>query len=647
MKNDGSHIAPMTRAQKFQWYLEKGIAEGLRPLPAPTAEAYVRQLLRALEDRFDILRTSLDIVDGELRQKVHNSGSPLLVVDVARQSNVQLCMSDLVEEFKVQKHGRIGGFLAQFYLLRGEGRHWLAVVADNVAMDAGFHSVVDEEITRILTGRSDTVSDILNGQEGLQPSEMAMWESSPQGDAERSRASAHLRHHFSIAPPRMYQSRPSRGTNEGRFYRCTLKLEGADNIFARVISSAGLLPSALTLAAFSQLMCWHSETDSCSINVSLDNRHNGELRRVLCATAQRSPVALLRQDQSLLAAATDVQKALSKGHPTYGRYDPFDLITERIQAQHHQGVCLTTDLAFNFIPPPQGWTSLIQSDQAEEADLPGTASKISWVTTNEISYEYGASLSVRWSDSQTARISIHGDSDVMTPDQCTALLRGIERMLKRVALDQDCVVGKVASEVGLRRLHRAPHEKRVEGRWIDLKVIEDRLLCIDGVNNAEVILDFDHVSGSARLTARVVAARGSTIVPFDLREELLKAVETGEILVTPDWYEIVGGIPADGGAGGGNPQNEQSGDGRDVARRPAVTNEEAAIQGALEESRLVQERNLDMCYVRAGGKLDRYPEFAERLRRRGYVLPDFARVSGMSTLRGLARELRWLDPADK
>ncbi|MDW4901633.1 hypothetical protein RB625_24770 [Streptomyces californicus] len=643
MNDSGSTDAPMTRAQKFQWYLEKGMAEGLRPLPTSMDEHSARQLLRALEDRFEILRTSLDIVEGELRQRVHGSGSPLLAVDTAPGSSVQECMSGLVEGFKAREHGRVGRFLVQFYLLRDEERRWLAVVADNVAIDAGFHSVLDEEISGILHGRTDTASTILKGQEGLQPAGTALWEAGPQGDAERLRALAYLRHHFSIAPPRLHPTRPSRGLPEGRFYRCTLTLRGADDIFSGVISSIGLLPSALILAAFSQLMCWRSEADSCAVNVSLDNRHNSELRRVLCATAQRSPVALPQRGQSVLHAATEVQRALSEHHPVYGRYDPFDYIRERVQAQHRQGVCLSTDLAFNFIPPPQGWTNLLLSSGGDALDRPRAVSEVVRKTTEEIAYEYGASLSVRWSDSRTARLSVHGDSDVLTPEQCEALLRGIELMLERARSKQDCVVGEVASEVGLLRRRRAPHERRVRGRWVDLKALEDRLLAMGGVEKAQMVLGSDEVSGSDQLTASVVVAPGVPMTPLDLREGLLTAVETGEILITPDWYEIVGGTLADGGGSG---VIQQSGDGRTVARRPPATDEEKAVQGALEESRLVQELDLDLCYVRAAGELQRYPELAERLRRRGYIPPDFALVSGMSTLRQWARELRRIGPVD-
>ncbi|MFJ9034288.1 hypothetical protein ACIRQP_38725 [Streptomyces sp. NPDC102274] len=646
MNNGEPVTAPMTRAQKFQWYLEKGLAEGLRQLPVSMNETAVRQLMSGLENRFEILRTSLDIVDGELRQKVHDTGSPLLVIDVAREPNVQRCMARLVDDFKAERHGRVGRFLVQFYLLRDEKRNWLAVVADNAAMDAGFHSVVDEQITLILAGGSDTHSDGLKGEQGIQPAAMARRENGPHGEAERSAAREYLRHHFVVAPPQMHCTRPSDGRNEGRFYRSTLTLKGADDAFARLMSSAELLPSALILAAFSQLMCWRGDVDACSINVSLDNRHNAELRHVRCATAQRSPVKLLMGSGGLLAAAEEAQQTLSQGHPAYGRYDPFDLIREKVEAQHRRGVCLGTDLAFNFIPPPQGWTELIQAGEREVADDSShrVAADVSWETTNEISYEYGVSLSVRWSDPQTARLSVHGDSDVMAPEQCVALLRGIELVLERAAANQDCYVEQIASEVGLRRLSRSPHEKRVHGGWADLKAIGDRLRGIGDVEEVELISGFDGVVDVARLTARVTVAHGAATVPLDLREELLTAVETGEILVAPDRYEIVCGDSADGGACS---RAERSGDGRTVAGRPASTDEESALQSALEDSRLVQELDLDLCYVRAGGRLDRYPEFAEQIRRRGYVLPDFSLVSGMSTVRGLARRLLPLSAVDK
>lgn len=623
MSDSEAVTAPLTRAQKFQWFLEKGLAEGLRPLPATTDEKAAQRLVHALEERFEGLRTSLAVVEGELRQRVHRSGSPLRVVDVEPDTTAQQCMAGLVEEFTARVHGRLGHFLVQFHLLRDEDRRWLAVVSDNVAMDAGFHSVVDRAITSILTGRQDVPEvDALNGQPGIQPTEMARRENGPQGDAERTRALAYLREHFSIAPARMHRHRPPSSVNEGRYYRSTLILRGADSIFARVMSRAELLPSAVILAAFTQLLCWRAETDACTVNVSLDNRHNSELRRVLGATAQRSPVALSRQEPSLLAAAADVQQALAKGHPTYGRYDPFDLINERVEAQHRRGMCLSTDLAFNFIPPPQGWTELIEAE-GESPEPSGT--EITWAVTDEVSYEYGASLSVRWADSRTVRLSVHGDSQVLTPEQCTALLRGIELVLARVATGGDCATGDVAAETGLVQLPRGPQEQWVDGRWIDLREIERRMLALAGVEKAEVNVDSAGESGTSRLTARVTVADGSEVTPLDLREELLRAVEVGDLPALPDRWEIVGETP---------PMPERRNP------RPAVTVEETTVRSALAASALLAEPDLDLCYVRAGGQLARYPEFAELLRRRGYLAPDFGDVSGMTTLRTLARELR-------
>ncbi|MFG2197130.1 hypothetical protein [Streptomyces sp. NPDC048639] len=613
----------MTRAQKFQWYLEKGLAEGLRPLPLATDESAAQRLVHALEERFEILRTSLAVVDGELQQQVHSSGQPVQKVDVEPDTTPQQCVACLVKKFRGQEHGRIGSFLVQFHLLQEEDQRWLAVVADNVAMDAGFHSVVDQAIDDILAGRQrDPAADVLNGQRGIQPTEMAQRESGPHGDAERHQALEYLREHFSAAPARMHRHSPSSGTNEGRYYRSTLTLRGADSVFARVMSGTGLLPSAVILAAFTQLLCWRAASDACSINVSLDNRHNAELRRVLCSTAQRAPLTLPRQDQGLLAASADVQQALAMGHPTYGRYDPFDLISERVLAQHRRGVCLSTDLAFNFIPPPQGWAVLLESEQGPSS---GTDAEITWSVTDELSYEYGASLSVRWSDPRTARLSIHGDSQVLAPEQCAALLHGIELVLARVAGGQNCTADNIAAEVGLIRLPRAPHEQRVNGQWVDLRAIEDRLLTLNGVEKAELTISPDAQSGIARLTARVAGADGITLVPLALRDELLRAVETGELLAIPDRFEIIGAAPTEY---------------HTTIRRPAVTAEEVTVESVLAESGLIPEPNLDLCYVRAGGQLANYPEFADLLRRREYLPPSFSLVSGMTTLRTLAQELR-------
>ncbi|MBD0695429.1 hypothetical protein [Streptomyces sp. CBMA123] len=620
--------APLTRAQKFQWFLEKGLAEGLRRLPASTDEAAARRLVHALEARFEILRTSLAVIDGELRQVVHLSGSPVEVVDLVPGGTVHQGMADLVREFTAHVHGRLGRFLVQFRLLREDGRYWLAVVADNVAVDAGFHGVVEQAITELLGEPSDgPATDVLQGRPGIQPAEQARRETDPGEDAERARALDYLREHFSSAPARLHPHRPPAAGEEGRYYRSTLTLPGADGLFAGVMARAGLLPSAVVLAAFAQLLCGRSDTDGCTVNVSLDNRHNADLRRVLCATAQRSPVALPGRSRSLLEAADEVQRTLAEGHPAYGRYDPFDLIGERIEAQHRRGLCLSTDLAFNFIPPPQGWAELLE---AEQGGSDRTGSGISWAATDETSYEYGVSLSVRWADPRTVRLSVHGDSRVLSPEQCAALLRGIELVLTRIAAGQDCAPEDVAAEVGLVRVDRGPREQRAGGRWIDLGAIEERLRSLPGVAEAAVALAPGGAPGAAWLTARVTPVDGTVLSPLDLREELLGAVHTGELLAVPERFEIDGG---------------EASDGRATTRRPPVTAAEGTLLGILAESGLVPDPDLDLCYVRAGGRLERYPRFAELISRSGYRPPGFTRVSGMTTLRGLARELRPSPPA--
>ncbi len=545
MSDGTTTTAPLTRAQKFQWFLEKGLAEGLRPLPDGTDEATAQRLVHALEARFEILRTWLSVVDGELRQVIHPAGSPVRVVDVDPDGTVQQSAADQVREFVARVHGRTGRFLVQFHLLRQADRRWLAVVADNVAVDAGFHGVLDQAITELLGGRTNTpATDLLGGRPGIQPAEQARREHDPAEDTERAEALDYLRAHFAAAPPRLHPHHPPRDGEEGRYYRSTLTLPHADRLFARAVAHAGLLPSAVVLAAFAQLLCGRADAEACTVNVSLDNRHNAELRRVLCATAQRSPVALPGRSRSLLEAAEDVQQTLAAGHPVYGRYDPFDLIDERAQAQRRRGVCLSTDLAFNFIPPPQGWAALLAAEN-DAAPGPGSGSTLTWAATDETRYEYGVSLSVRWADPHTVRLSVHGDSEVLAPDQCAALLRGIELVLTRIAAGQDSAPEAIAAAVGLLPLPRGPRELRSDGRWIDLGAIEDRLRAVAGVATATALLAPGGPAGAPGPTARVVPADDAALTPLDLWEALLRAVRTGELLAVPDRIELAGatGLP--------------------------------------------------------------------------------------------------------
>lgn len=523
----------MTRAQKFQWYLEKGLAEGVRPLPDPS-EAAARDLVAALYQCFEVLRTSIEEVDGDLCQRRHESGAALVTVDLTAESELRSRMAALVEAFRVGRLGRPGELLAQFYLLRTEDKGWLGMVADNVAVDAAFHRVIDQEIGRILGEPADS-PPILGDADGIQPFAAAEAESSPHGERERRLAADQLRRHFADTPPRMHRCRPPCGGYEGRYYRRTLTVAGADRLFARLIAETTVLPSALVLAAFAQLMCWRNDQDACAVNVSVHNRHTRELRLTLGATAQRVPLALPTTGRPLRAYAQDVQWVLTDGYPTYGRYDPSDLLAERAHAQRRRGACLASDLAFNFIPPPLGY-ALAELD-GEPGPVPDAEPAVSGSTTAELSYEYAASLSVRWADAHTAGFSIHGDADALAPGECDSLLHGIERMLTRLAMGLDCEPAEIAASVGLARRERAEAEVRVAGRWIDPRLIVQRLSECDDVAHAEVTVDTPD-GAAPRLVAHIVPVPGTAPSAADLRAALLPAVETGDLVLIPDRYEI-------------------------------------------------------------------------------------------------------------
>ncbi|GIJ78812.1 hypothetical protein SAMN05443287_11674 [Micromonospora phaseoli] len=519
----------LTRAQKFQWYLEKGLAEGVHALPDPSV-AGARNLVAALTARFEVLRTSIDHIDGEPRQVLHDTGDPLRVIDLDTPDELRPRMAALAEEFRLEQQGRPGALLARFFLLRTADSGWLGMVADNVAVDAAFHRVIEQETSRILGEPAGP--DVLGGAEGIQPLAAAALEAGTRGTRDRERAAEMLRCHFATAPPRMHRRRPPGATAEGRYYRRVLEIPDADRLFAQLLAAGDTLPSALVLAAFTQLMCVRSDQDDCTVNVSMDNRHNRELRLTLCATAQRVPVTLSGAGRTLRAHAADVQRVLVDGYPVYGRYDPLDLIAERDGAQRRRGMCLTPDLAFNFVPPPQGWTSLLTG---ATRPLPVQDGTITGSTTGEVSYEYAASLSMRWADARAGRISIHGDSEALPPGDAAALLRGIELMLVRWADGRDSEPERIAGETGLSAPQRPGTAIRAGGRWIDVDPIS-RMLCErNDVVSAEVRTD---PGDEARLIAYVMAAPGTNPRPDDLHAALLPAVGTGSLLVIPDRYEI-------------------------------------------------------------------------------------------------------------
>ena len=119
MSADHRLTAPLTRAQKFQWRLEKGLAQNTWYLPDTMSENSVRALVEHLQTRFEVLRTSIDLVEGELRQVVHRTGPRLTVVDLNAAEHVSACCALLARDFVARRQGRLGEMLAWFALVRG------------------------------------------------------------------------------------------------------------------------------------------------------------------------------------------------------------------------------------------------------------------------------------------------------------------------------------------------------------------------------------------------------------------------------------------------------------------------------------------------------------------------------------------------
>jgi hypothetical protein len=530
-------VAPMTRAQKFQWHLERGIADGVRRLPDNYDSALILELVKSLQREYEILRTSIDIVDGDSRQRVHESGEPMTIVDVTPNSDVAARVATLAEEFVASTVRHVGKILVKFYLLRQGAALWLAIIADNTAIDRACYEMLDDKVMKMLGDARETTPGPRDVRPVLQPAQLALREESTDGRAERQKAREYLRRHYSTAPPRPYP-RSSAGA-AGRYYRCSLNIAQADRVFAHIIDATGRLPSAVILSAFAYLMCWRADVTLCAVNVSMENRYTRELRAAFCATSQRAPVSLRMPGDTLCGVVAAVQSALSDGYPIAGRYDPSDLAEERAAAEAGRGLCLTPDLAFNFNPPLQGWTALLEEAPADGVLPEAGEGDVVIKSTNETSYEYGASLSVRWRDKGTACLSIHGDSQALEGDDCAAVLRGIEIGLRKFAPGLEPVdMPEVAESVGLTRAERHSREVRSGDIWYDLLEIESCLLKIDGVEKIDFFLD--PRSGGA-LTVRATVTDHATIHPSDLRTALLERVRTGTLAAIPHSYQLARG----------------------------------------------------------------------------------------------------------
>jgi hypothetical protein len=415
--------APLTRAQKFQWSMEKGLAQDTWSLPESLPDAAVHDLIVHLQNRFEVLRTSIDQIDGRLVQVVHADGPRATVLSADGPDALGAVCSRLADEFVSQRRGRLGEALARFAAVRSGRGRTLVCTADNVAVDAAFSTILEAGLAAALgaPGAEEAVAH----EHGLQPCRFAEWEVGPDALRERDQAAHHLHDHFRVTPPRLLPAPSPDASHPDRYYRCTATIDHADTLLGRILQTTGILPSAVVLATYIGLLCRRG--DACSVNVSASNRHRRDYRTVLGAMAQRAPVILDASPTTVAAAAASAAQALTRGHPVRARYDPDDYRRILRDAELERGLELAPDLAFNFVPPPQGWGRTPRNGPA--AAQPRRPSMPTLQSTRESFYEYAASLSARWPAPDTMRLSIHADRLALDPEESVSVLRGVERAL--------------------------------------------------------------------------------------------------------------------------------------------------------------------------------------------------------------------------
>lgn len=610
MRFEGERVAPVTRAQGFQWYLEKGFVTKAWKLPSTTTIERVQTVLADLEERFETLRTVFESVDGEVQQVVRKSGPPLQVVDLPVDTEFPP-MQDLLRDFDQNCHARLGVTPIQFYLYRQKDQPcWVVMISDHVIMDGWSAGLLERYIDWANTGPNLAAMHEISV---LHPADLGITDGGSADDTERVRGRAHLEHHFATMPGNCYRPHPS---SAGEFFRCSLLTDSGGDLFRAVLRKTDTLPSAAVLAAFLSLVGSQTGRAHCSVNVSVQNRHNARLRAVVGTTAQRLPIMFPTRADGFRRLAKRVQHLLDVTL-TSGRYDPLDLVGVQNREQLRRGMHLSTDIAFNFRPPPSDWTRApVGSDRPRQH-------RVTFGTTDETSYDYGASLSVSWHTRDLVELSLHGSYTALPKRQGVALLQGIVELLRRMTSDERPITEDVAASVGLPRTVPSPGWQRIRETWVNLEHLRDLLLEYRHVEDVALVVP-RHAPD--RLVARVRVNSAADVRPADLHHHLQDHLGQFGVTLIPDWYEL---SPLGG-----------SGDGRTTESRPVSTAAETAVLRGMELAHSPKNPSIDTCYIEAGGDLRRYPKFLTALADLGYEGLDLSDLIGTRTLRHLATKLR-------
>lgn len=333
----GNGLLPASYSQERVWFVHRldpaSLAYHFTATLTLLGDLDVTALGRALSaivERHEIYRTTLNVVDGVLFQKIHEPWAPNLeLVDASTQSSTleQVIAQESRRPFDLTRLP-----LVRWKLVRlGPRRHVLVSVEHHVLHDGWSFNVFLKELTEFY--RSYVENDVASvSSSPMQFADFAQWQREWMESGEARRQLAYWKHTLEGAPPVLLlpydRPRPAVQTYEGDVPRMEIS-ESLDSELAAQCRSGQFTMFMLYAAAFQSLLFRYSGQRDFCIGTGIANRRWSETRDLIGMLVNN--IALRLQVSGDPAISEVLARIRKTTLDAYAHQDvPFDKIVQAV-----------------------------------------------------------------------------------------------------------------------------------------------------------------------------------------------------------------------------------------------------------------------------------------------------------------------------
>ncbi|HJP72787.1 MAG TPA: condensation domain-containing protein [Pseudonocardiaceae bacterium] len=595
---------------QLEWLSYQTGGRGLLPnvtwtlrVPDGLSDDAVRDAVSALLLRHEVLRTTFDADEaGRPRQNVHES----VLVTLPRLEDEQSCRVFVETPFDVAAEPPVR------FGRTAEG-HLIFVIA-HIAIDGMGSWIFLIELVELLAARAQQRTADLNA-DPPQPIDRARYER----DGGRSRVESALRHWSSALREFPVTVVPvSRGRPGADVVRAELDSPAASLALASLHRTLGASPSSIFAAAVYTALAIQFGRDRLGLNLTWSFREFPSTREMVAAIFRDMPVIV---DLGGEPPLSEVLRRFQKAVLVAGRQMSFDVL------EFHECAGRTEAERGSFLPGPEVINSTFDGVELDAANPGGdplsllAQSRVSIERTNDFTDVCNVYVSA-YPAEERLRIQSRIDAAVVGTEDSAGLVRLIESILVQACTSGDLSFA-AAESLASDPWRPGARWARIDGVWVDLDFLADRLREHPAVRHADVRVEQD------RVTAHV---RGD-LAPWELRDFLLSTDNGRNAVLSPPHFVIsrTDGVTV-AGSGVERPM---------LAPAGAA---EQALRDAVAEANGLAELTMAGTYLTVGGRLHLAPRVLFLLRDRGFEGITVTDLRRPTSLVALASRLRSLPP---